>query len=56
MWLAGAIGMACGGGFYFIAVIASVIAVVILSIVKWFEVRVLQSDDGPKAADGDAQS
>lgn len=39
MWLAGAIGAACGAGLYFVAVIAAVISVVILSLFKWLEDR-----------------
>jgi putative Mg2+ transporter-C (MgtC) family protein len=31
MWLAGAIGLACGGGFYFLAVVAAVFGIVLLA-------------------------
>lgn len=37
MWLAGAIGVACGAGFYTIAVMATVLAAAILVLFKWFE-------------------
>lgn len=47
MWLAGAIGMACGSGFYIVAVTAAAIAIVILSLFKWFEKRVLEVNETP---------
>jgi putative Mg2+ transporter-C (MgtC) family protein len=40
MWLAGAIGLCCGAGFYSIAVMATIIAVLILSALKWLERRI----------------
>lgn len=39
MWLAGSIGVACGAGFYSIAVMGAVLALLILVVVKWFEGR-----------------
>jgi putative Mg2+ transporter-C (MgtC) family protein len=37
MWLAGAIGVACGGGFLILAFIATVLAGLILTVVHWCE-------------------
>lgn len=37
MWLAGAVGLACGVGAYFIAIAATVIGIVVLTVVKWGE-------------------
>lgn len=45
MWLAGAIGVACGAGFYSIAVMATVLAVFILVIVRWLEIKSNPEDD-----------
>jgi putative Mg2+ transporter-C (MgtC) family protein len=53
MWLAGAIGMAAGSGFYWVAVISAVIALVILSLFKWLERRVLQASEALKGDPGD---
>ena len=47
MWLAGAVGLACGGGFYAIAVIGTVLALIVLYVVGKIESRVIadRSDD-----------
>lgn len=37
MWLAGAVGLACGVGAYFIAIAATVIGIVVLTVVRWGE-------------------
>lgn len=41
MWLAGAVGLACGAGYYLIAVMATVLAVVVLAglkmVERWFQ-------------------
>jgi putative Mg2+ transporter-C (MgtC) family protein len=39
MWLAGAVGLACGGGFYAIALIGTVLALVVLYIIGKLESR-----------------
>jgi len=44
MWLAGAIGVACGAGYGIIAVMATVLAAVILTAVRWLEGRVKPGD------------
>ena len=41
MWLAGAVGLACGAGYYVIAIMATVLAVIILAglkaVERWFQ-------------------
>ena len=37
MWLAGALGLACGAGFYTIATMAGVLTLIILSLVRYLE-------------------
>ena len=37
MWLAGAIGVACGVGYGILAVMATVLAAIILVAVRWLE-------------------
>jgi putative Mg2+ transporter-C (MgtC) family protein len=39
MWLAGAIGVACGGGYYVLAVMATLLAAFILAVLRRFEHR-----------------
>lgn len=53
IWLAGAIGMACGAGFYLIAVLTSVFALVILSGVRFIEYRIGLKDTEKKAQAGE---
>jgi putative Mg2+ transporter-C (MgtC) family protein len=45
MWLAGAVGLACGGGFYSIAVIGTVLAVIVLVVIGKLEARLLPRKD-----------
>lgn len=49
LWMAGAIGVACGTGFFLLAIMAVALGTVILIALKWFEKHVLgtkaQSDD-----------
>jgi putative Mg2+ transporter-C (MgtC) family protein len=47
MWLAGAIGVTCGAGYYRMAAIATVLAFVILSVLHEVRKRL----NGEKAAD-----
>lgn len=44
MWMAGAVGVACGAGFYGIAIIGTVLAIVVLSALGWLESRFSKSD------------
>ena len=39
MWLAGAVGLACGGGFYAIAVIGTLLALIVLYLIGKLESR-----------------
>jgi putative Mg2+ transporter-C (MgtC) family protein len=39
MWLAGAVGLACGGGFYTIALIGTILALIVLFIIGKLESR-----------------
>lgn len=45
MWLAGAVGLACGGGFYSIAVIGTVLAVIVLFVIGKLEARLMPRKD-----------
>lgn len=47
MWLAGAVGLSCGAGLYSIALMATIIAVLILSVLKLLERQLLPSDEPP---------
>jgi putative Mg2+ transporter-C (MgtC) family protein len=44
MWLAGAIGLACGAGRYLIAFMAVILALIILSMMKRLENRIIGND------------
>jgi putative Mg2+ transporter-C (MgtC) family protein len=48
MWLAGAIGVACGAGYYVVAVVATRLAAFILAALRRLEHRL-----GAKGSDGD---
>lgn len=48
IWLAGAIGLACGGGLYLIAAIGFALTMIILSVVSWLERRILPYLGGGK--------
>ncbi len=47
MWLAGALGVACGSGYYAIAAIATGFALIVLVVLGWIE-RKLQKDQPPR--------
>ena len=49
IWLAGAIGVACGIGYYVVAIVTTVLAIVVLQGLGWVESRVLKTDDDPAA-------
>ena len=51
MWMAGAIGVACGSGFYGVAVVATVFVLIITALIGLFERRVSHSDE-PVEANG----
>jgi putative Mg2+ transporter-C (MgtC) family protein len=44
MWLAGAIGVACGAGFYTLAVLGALFSVIIITLLHRFERRYLPND------------
>jgi putative Mg2+ transporter-C (MgtC) family protein len=54
MWLAGAIGVACGLGFWQIALLATVIALIVLGLLNMFEDRI-GAKEGGRLADDDAE-
>jgi putative Mg2+ transporter-C (MgtC) family protein len=37
LWLSGAIGVACGIGYYFIAILATLLAFFVLTVLRWVE-------------------
>jgi putative Mg2+ transporter-C (MgtC) family protein len=45
MWLAGAVGLACGGGFYVIALLGTVLALIVLIVLGKLETYFWPSDD-----------
>lgn len=51
LWLAGAIRVACGIGYYFIAILATVLAVFVLTVLRWVE-KAMPRKAGPPATDG----
>jgi putative Mg2+ transporter-C (MgtC) family protein len=53
LWLAGAIGVACGIGYYFIAVLAAALAVVVLTILRFLATRMPQGAPAPRVSEGD---
>lgn len=42
LWLAGAVGMACGAGYYVIAVLGTVLALIVLAAIGWIERRLFR--------------
>jgi putative Mg2+ transporter-C (MgtC) family protein len=44
MWLAGSVGVACGAGYYLLALIGTVLAVLILTLLRAVEVRIENGD------------
>src|SRR5690606_250012 len=49
MWTAGALGVACGAGYYFIAIVGTVFALIVLVVLAKLEARL-----NGKSSDGDA--
>jgi putative Mg2+ transporter-C (MgtC) family protein len=58
LWLAGAIGTACGIGAYAIAILATVLGFIVLSLLRLVEGRMPKSDAGrkPQGDSGDEKS
>ena len=51
MWLAGAIGVACGAGFYTLAVLGVVFSVIIITLLQRFEKRYLPESEAKRNGD-----
>jgi putative Mg2+ transporter-C (MgtC) family protein len=54
MWMAGAIGVACGAGMFVIAIVGTVLAVVVLTIFGWIEGKFLNGNaqsNAPESGD-----
>lgn len=56
LWLSGAIGVACGIGYYFIAVLATVLAFFVLTVLRWVEKAMPQRRTPPKADKGASEA
>jgi putative Mg2+ transporter-C (MgtC) family protein len=46
IWIAGAMGVACGAGYYMIAAFCLVLALIVLVALGWIEHRFINGDDG----------
>ena len=55
LWLAGAIGVACGIGYYFIAILATVLAFFVLTVLRWVA-SAMPKKEPPPVVDADAKS
>lgn len=49
LWLSGAIGVACGIGYYFIALLATILATFVLVVLRWVEAAIPQKAPAPVA-------
>ncbi len=47
LWLSGAIGVACGIGYYFIAILATIFAAFVLVVLRWVEAAIPQRRPPP---------
>jgi putative Mg2+ transporter-C (MgtC) family protein len=59
MWLAGALGVACGAGYYFLATIGTAFAVVVLVLLAKLEQRLSRKsrhEEAPEPAEGEQRS
>lgn len=58
MWLAGALGVACGAGYYILAMIGTVFALIVLVVLAKLEVRLTNKapDDADKSPDEGAEA
>lgn len=54
MWLAGAIGVACGLGFWQVALLATVLALIVLTALYLFEQKLDMGEGGPLVKDDKA--
>ncbi|MBN9023637.1 MAG: MgtC/SapB family protein [Rhizobiales bacterium] len=53
LWLAGAVGVACGVGYFFIALLATVLATFVLVVLRWVEAAIPQKKLPLDAREGD---
>ncbi len=53
LWLAGAVGVACGVGYFFIALLATALATFVLVVLRWVEAAFPQTKRPLDAAVGD---
>jgi len=51
LWLSGAIGVACGTGYYFIALLATGLAFFVLTVLRWVEKLMPQTEPPPAVRD-----
>ena len=51
MWLAGAIGVACGAGFYLLATLGAIFSVIIITVLRKLEARFLRNDSTKHSSD-----
>ncbi|GFE81208.1 membrane protein [Steroidobacter agaridevorans] len=59
MWLAGALGVACGAGYYFLATIGTGFALIVLVVLAKIEKRLATKpadDEAPKPVEGEQRS
>jgi putative Mg2+ transporter-C (MgtC) family protein len=56
LWLSGAIGVACGIGYYFIAVLATILAFFVLTVLRWVEKAMPQKEEPPEAEKSAAEA
>ena len=47
LWLAGAVGVACGVGYFFIALLATALATFVLVVLRWVEAAIPQKEPPP---------
>ena len=56
LWLSGAIGVACGLGYYFIAILATVLAFFVLTVLRWVENALPKRNREPAPKAGEKRS
>lgn len=56
MWLAGAIGVACGLGLWQVALLATVLALIVLGLLHVFEEKLDMKDDAPTKNGGERKT
>jgi putative Mg2+ transporter-C (MgtC) family protein len=51
MWLAGAVGVACGAGFYLLATLGAMFSVIIITLLRKIETKFIRDDSAPSSSD-----